>query len=34
MEKTKKLKGCLSRLLCKHDYIYLDSRARNIFLDD
>ena len=34
METTKKDKGWLSRLLCNHDYIYLNSRARNIFLDD
>ena len=28
MEKTKKLKGWLSRLLCKHDYIYLGRHTR------
>ena len=31
----KKLKGWLSRLLCKHDYIYLDTHTRIKYtLDD
>ena len=35
METTKKLKGWLSRLLCKHDYIYLDTHTRIKYtLDD
>ena len=28
METTKKLKGWLGRLLCKHDYIYLCEHTR------
>lgn len=36
MEKTKKVKGLLSCLLCKHDYIYLgkDTRIKYIFSED